>query len=146
MPNKYFLYENSVQDAPDEENTLSTFYRRINHREPRVFREDFCGTFRNSCEWVRKNRNDMAIAIDLDPEPLNYGLKYHVSQLKDHQKKRLKVINKNVLDVKNPKSDIIAACNISYCVFKKRQELLKYFRSSYRALKSKGIWGALDAS
>ena len=73
-----------------------------------------------SCEWVKANEQNTALGVDLDPEPLNYGRRHHLVKLSPTQRKRINLIQKNVLSVKAPKVDLIIACNFSYCIFKDR--------------------------
>ena len=140
---KYELYEAAVQDPDNEVELFESVYQDAYHRIPHVMREDFCGTFANSCAWVKRDSKHRAIGIDFDSEPLRYGRKTHLAKLDPDQKKRVKLLQKNVLRVQNPKVDIITASNFSSFHFKTRKEFLTYAKSCYRALKSKGVF-AMD--
>ena len=137
---RYNLYENSVQN-PKESNDLSEyFYKKLNkNKTPKILREDFCGTFYNSVEWVKRSKNKIAYCLDIDPIPLSYGYKYHYSKLNNDEKKRIKPLKKNVISVTNPKSDIIQVYNFSFNIIKKNSELLKYFKAVKKSLKERGI-------
>lgn len=139
--NKYALYEESVQTPEHHIKMFVEIYRELNKgRYARKLREDFCGTFQLSREWVARNRKNSAIGLDLDPEPLAYGKKHHFSKLTRDQKARLKPLRQNVLSVTSPRSDLVIACNFSFCIFQKRSELLQYFRMARRSLAKNGAF------
>lgn len=133
------MYEISVQDAVGETSQLASIYREQRKKEARSFREDFCGTFANSCQWIRRHRENKAVAVDYDPAPLEYGFQNHFNSLNAHQQKRLSVIQKNVFRLQKPKVDLLAALNFSYLIFKEEVSLLRYFKSCYRSLNSNGV-------
>lgn len=139
---KYAFYQSSTQ-SPDVHIPLFTsVYQEIRGKAPRRLREDFCGTFLLCCEWVRFHPENTAIGLDLDPEPLTYGRKNNLSQLKPTQKKRVQVFKQDVLKTHTAKlqvSDIVIACNFSFYIFKERQLLLKYFKAVCRSLHSSGV-------
>src|SRR3954464_984129 len=95
--NKYALYEMSVQSPKPHVDMFAGIYKSIRGKFARVLKEDFCGTFRISCEWVKRNRSNRALGLDLDPEPLRYGKRVHLARLKTEQKKRLVIRRQNVL-------------------------------------------------
>lgn len=140
IPSKYWLYENSVQDAADDADILAQLFKRLRKREPLSFREDFCGTFKIACEWVRRSKKHSALGLDIDPEPLQYGFETHYESLTPDQKKRMKVLKQDVNSVTKPGSDLIAACNFSYWIFKTREELIRYFRFVKDSLKTDGLF------
>lgn len=136
---KYELYELAVQAPAVQIDIFQLIYWEINKKTAYRFREDFCGTFKMSEEWVKEDEKSTALALDLDTEPLNYGRKTHYGPLSTAQKKRLKVKRQNVISVTNPKVDIIGACNFSFYCITTRQDLLKYFRCCLKSLRQKGI-------
>ena len=136
--NKYDLYERSVQSAKAHVNWFVTLYKDIHGKYPRALREDFCGTFKVSCEWVNRNRQNTALALDLDPEPLQYGRRRNMSALNEDQKNRLKILKANVLEPTSERHDLIYAGNFSFYIFKKRAELLRYFQGALKSLRPKG--------
>lgn len=137
---KYELYENSVQDAADDAEIFDELYRKIRKKRAKIFREDFCGTFKVACEWVKLKRDNQSLALDIDPEPLEYGREYHFSKLNEQQKARMIILQKNVISVTTPKSDIISASNFSYWIFKERELLIRYFRKVRDSLKRNGLF------
>jgi SAM-dependent methyltransferase len=114
-------------------------YLEIRGKYATVLKEDFCGTFRLSAEWIKRNRKNRAISLDLDSEALQYGLRIHQTELSAPQKKRLKLLKQDVRKSTRPLADMAIACNFSFFIFKKRQELLQYFRASRKSLKKDGI-------
>lgn len=140
LPNKYELYEASVQDAADDASILEELYRKIRGKKPKSFREDFCGTFKIACEWVKLDRTKTAIGLDIDPEPLQYGRTRHYPRLNEDQKGRIKILQQNVKSVTRPGSDLIAACNFSWFILKKRKELIEYFKFVRKSLNETGLF------
>lgn len=138
--NKYKYYEEAVQNPQTQAITFGLIYCELNGRTARSLREDFCGTFMISCEWIKSDPKHTAIGVDIDAEPLRYGKKHHLSKLSPSQKKRLHIYQKNVLDVHNPKSDIIAACNFSFYVLKNRKSLVEYFKVARNGLNKDGLF------
>ncbi|MBK8270093.1 MAG: class I SAM-dependent methyltransferase [Planctomycetes bacterium] len=137
---KQILYQNSVQ-APDAE---VAFCRRIYKKrygvEATLFREDFCGTFLISCDWVKRGPKNQAWGIDLDQPTLDWGRKHNLSKLKPALQKRVHILNQNVLDVTKPKMHIVGAFNFSYFIFKSPVELIAYFSKVRKSLAPKSIF------
>ncbi len=136
---KYDYYFRSVQNPEGDVDFFIQAYKDLKKRKPNSLREDFCGTFAISCEWVSRDKNHTAIGIDLSQEPLDYGLKNYFSKLQPEEQKRLQILNKNVLAKGLPTADIIVALNFSYYLFKKREVLKEYFQNCYKTLKSDGV-------
>jgi SAM-dependent methyltransferase len=137
---KYAYYRRAVQ-APDVDcEFLSDTYKELRGSRPRVLREDFCGTFAVCCEWVKMHRENRAIGVDLDPEPLEYGRVHNLTELKPAQQDRVMVVNGSVLTAQPPKVDVITALNFSYYLFKSRLLLRRYFMRARRGLKPRGLF------
>ena len=141
---KHRLYEASVQEVDPDISLLSRIFRGEYGRPPRLLREDFCGTAALACRWVEKNGANRAWGVDLDPDPLDWGRKHNVAKLRPAQAARLTLIQGNVLDVDHGKVDVTVAFNFSYFIFKKREELLRYFRQVRTTLGNQGLF-VLDA-
>jgi SAM-dependent methyltransferase len=137
---KYFLYERSVQTPELHIPFFVGIYKELRGKYARRLREDFCGTFRLSCEWVNRNRRNTAVGVDLDPEPLEFGRRHHLPKLNAEQRSRLSILQEDVLAVDSQKSDVILACNFSFYIFKRRELLVRYFRAAYRSLAKDGIF------
>jgi SAM-dependent methyltransferase len=137
---KYELYRRSVQSPEDDVVFLRNTYRELKKKEPKLLREDFCGTFLLSTEWVKLHKNYHAIGLDLDPEPIEYGKSHYLSRLKPEQQKRIQILEKNVLEPGLPSVDLAIAMNFSYFIFKKRETLKNYFYNVFKSLKKDGVF------
>lgn len=136
---KYYYYSRSVQSPVEEIELLEAFYMEASGKKANVLREDFCGTFTNCCEWVKKDPERIAHGVDLDREPLTYGEKHNASLLKPEERARINIHESNVLGEEMPKADIIAALNFSYFIFKERAVLKRYFENCLRTLNDDGV-------
>lgn len=137
---KYELYENSVQCHDADIDFLNEEFERHRKRKPLTLREDFGGTAAMACDWVKQSTDHISKAIDLDPEPVDYGKKTHYIKLSDEEKNRMEYIMGNVMHPYEFKSDVIVAFNFSYFIFKKRSELLEYFSCVRKGLKEDGMF------
>jgi SAM-dependent methyltransferase len=136
---RHQLYELSVQCAESEVDFVDDTYKALRGRRAKLLREDFCGTANVCCEWVSRRKNNRAIGVDIDREVLAWGKKHKVGRLTSGQQKRIKLIAEDVLKAKTSSPDIISAMNFSYWLFKKRKDLLKYFKATHSALKKDGV-------
>jgi len=141
---RHRLYELSVQYAASEIEFVDETYQSIRGHKPELLREDFCGTANVCCEWVRHRKRNRAIGVDLDREVLTWGQDHKLSELTLGQRKRIKLIEENVLHVETESPDIISAMNFSYWLFKERKDLKRYFTRVKAALAKDGIF-FLDA-
>jgi len=140
---RHLLYSASVQSADADLDFFQRVYRRKRGKRFTSIREDFCGTALLACEFVKRNRENRAIGIDLDGKTLDWGRKNYVPVLGD-KAERLTLIEGDVLDSGHPTAEVVAALNFSYGVFKKPEQLRDYFRAVRKALKPGGIF-FLDA-
>jgi hypothetical protein len=136
---KYMLYEEAVQSPEHDVAWVAEIYRSIFHKEARRLREDFCGTFKFSTEWVKLAEDKLALCLDLDSEPLSYGRRKHFAKLTAQEKKRLTILKKDVRTVTTPKVDVVAAYNFSFYIFKQRQDLVRYFQSCLKSIDKSGM-------
>jgi len=138
---KYYYYSRSVQSPVEELELLEAFYTEASATgaKARVLREDFCGTFTNCCEWVKRGADRHAHAVDLDREPLAYGEKNIMALLKPEDRARITMHQSNVLGEEMPRADIIAALNFSYFIFKERAVLKRYMENCLRTLNEGGV-------
>ena len=136
---KYELYENAVQCVEADIDFLDKIYKERNGKLPTTLREDFCGTFAASVEFVRRRTGNRAWAVDIDSSVLEWEKKRHAKRL-GNCKSSLTVIESDVLTCKTPRVDAIFAMNFSYMIFKRREELKAYFNSVYKSLKKNGMF------
>ncbi len=136
---KYAYYRRAVQAPEDDVIFIRNTYRDLRDEEPRILREDFCGTFSICCEWVKLNRLHEAHGVDLDSEPIGYGRVHYFPKLQPHQQVRVAVHQENVLSPHLPKADIICAMNFSHYILKERATMIEYFRNCLASLRGRGI-------
>lgn len=137
---KYALYESSVQDPKSDISFINQVFKTFGLKKPLRLREDFSGTALISHMWVKQSPRHTAVGIDLDKEPISYGLKKHGSKLTADQKKRIELRRANVLDNFSFKVDALVAFNFSYFIFKTNEAMLKYFKQAYKGLDKEGIF------
>jgi len=137
---RYAEYRRAVQSPDVDCQFVSDTYKELRGKRPRSLREDFCGTFALCCEWVRRGKENRALGIDLDSEPLNYGRENNLSQLKPEQQKRLEIIKGSVLTTQASRVDVEIALNFSYYIFKSRLMLKKYFKQALKGLRNDGLF------
>jgi hypothetical protein len=148
---RHALYEKSVQDVAVEYKFVSNTFRKLRGRRPKHAREDFCGTASMCCEWVRRNKENTAFGVDLDPEVLAWGRKHNLSRLKPDARLRISLIQEDVCRVTTAKPvDVVLAMNFSYQLLMTREQLGGYFREVQKALAKDGIlfmdaFGGYDA-
>jgi SAM-dependent methyltransferase len=136
---RHVLYQKAVQDPAHEIAFISRAYRDVRGRAPRHLREDFCGTALVACEWVRGRSGRSAQGVDLDADTLAWGEAVNAARLSAAQRRRLRLLQADVLNARTRPADVVAAFNFSYWVFKERAQLLHYFRQAHRALKRDGV-------
>lgn len=138
---KYDLYSKAVQSPETDVEFFRKTYRELRKKLPRILREDFCGTFALSCAWAQMSPRHLAIGVDFDPEPLEYGRrKFHMRRLTDRETKRIDLHEMNVLTGKLPAADIAVAMNFSYFIFQQREQLKKYFGNVLKSLRHDGVF------
>lgn len=140
LDKKYELYESSVQCVESDVEFIRDEYKRHRKKDAVTLREDFGGTAMLACEWAKMGTDKHAYAVDLDPEPIQYGLKNHYSKLTEEQKSRVHYIEGNVLHDQDFKVDVTVAFNFSYFIFKKRNELVNYFTKVREGLNEDGVF------
>lgn len=144
LADRHRLYELSVQYAASEIEFVDDTYKVIRGHKAHLLREDFCGTANVCCEWVRHRKGNRAIGVDLDHEVLSWGQQHKLSELNTGQRKRITLIEEDVLQVETEAPDIISAMNFSYWLFKQRGDLKRYFSRVRDALPETGVF-FLDA-
>ena len=138
---KYALYQESVQDPPEDAKLLSRIFKKRYGRPAHLMREDFCAAAALSCAWVQAGTENRAIGVDIDPEPLEWGREHNVALLSGEQTDRIELVKGDVLDddALEP-ADIICAFNFSYCCFHDRDVLKRYFEKSMSRLRPEGLF------
>ncbi len=137
---RHRLYELSVQSPEEHIRWFDQFFEERRGRLPRSLKEDFCGTALLSATWVRTRPDNVAIGVDLDLETLDWAREHNVAPLEPAQQERLTLLHRNVLEVREPAVDIVAALNFSYFEFKTRDDLRAYFENARRSLGPEGVF------
>jgi len=133
------LYEEAVQAVDEDLDFFVRVYHRRRGKPFRRLREDFCGTALLASRWVRRSVHHRAWGIDLDPETLAWGNRHHLAYL-GAARRRLRLIQGNVLTTRTPLADVVVAFNFSCFVFKERKVLLKYFKRVRDSLADSGMF------
>lgn len=139
LADRYALYGLSVQEPANEAEFFTKTYKKINGKPPRILREDFCGTHAVCCEWVKLHKDNTAIGIDLDEEPLSWGKANLQTALTEDQRRRLTLHQQDVRSKGKVKADVLAAQNFSFFLFKTREAVRDYFKHARANLADKGI-------
>ena len=139
LADRHRLYEAAVQCPEFELDFVDARFRELRGRAPRTLREDFSGTAASACEWVRRSNRNRAWAVDLDPDVLEWSRRNHLPQLKPGQRRRLTLVQDDVLRAETPTVDVIQAFNFSYWLFAERRQLLRYFRRCRKTLVEDGV-------
>jgi hypothetical protein len=136
---RYELYQLSVQSPENDIEFLANVFKKLRKRTAYRFREDFCGTALLSATWVQQGTKYTAEGFDLDPEPISWGMVHNLEPIG----KAASRVTLHLKDVRAPghrSPDIRVAQNFSYSVFKKRAEMLEYFRAARASLVRDGMF------
>lgn len=136
LANKHELYERAVQAPKVDCGFFRSTYKALRGREPLVLREDFCGTGNLCATWLRGGKERRAVGVDLDGPTIEWGKARH---FRGGISERMQFIQGDVCDVHDTKADVTAALNFSFCVFKTREEMLRYFQATKRGLAAGGL-------
>jgi SAM-dependent methyltransferase len=137
---RHVLYQDSVQSPEEDARFFSRYYRKTTGNELRRFREDFCGTALLSCEFVKLHDDNRAVGVDLHAPTLAWARAHNLSRLTSRQREHVQLARKNVLDVSQSRSELTAALNFSYSVFKTRRDMARYIRAAFVGVKPGGMF------
>jgi hypothetical protein len=140
LADKYDLYQRAVQSPDHEAWFFNKIYKKEFGKNATVLREDFCGTAAVCCEWVKNKPKRIAYGVDLDPEPIDWGLENNLPLISKTAQERVTLVVKDSCKIHGPKADVVAAQNFSFQLFMTRKELLGYFKAAYRNLDKKGVF------
>lgn len=137
---RHVLYQKAVQSVDAEIDFIDETYKTLRGRLPATIREDFCGTAHSACEFVRRRRTNRAFGVDLDGPTLDWGRRHNLSRLRPEARKRITLLQQDVMTVRNEPVDCVLAMNFSYYIFRERETLRTYFRSALRGLAPGGLF------
>lgn len=135
---RYDLYQRSVQAPEHDLAFIDRLAMRHSGRPALRLREDFCGTALLAAAWSRSRPDREAWAIDIDPEPLAWGREHNIAPL-GPAASRVHLVQADVLSRRTPPCDVVVAPNFSFCCFKERSTLLRYFTLARRVLRPGGF-------
>jgi SAM-dependent methyltransferase len=138
LVSRFRLYEECVQSPNWQADYLPQFHTWLTGRIPRTFREDFCGSARVACEWVKRDSRNSALGLDLDREVLDYAKRFNLAKLDTDDQKRISLKCADVRKKTARKFDWIGAFNFSVFEFHERHELLRYFKAALQSLDRTG--------
>ena len=139
--NKHYFYEQTVQNPPETISLIRKICSEVGQGTYLNLREDFCGTGKISCEWVKSKPEAKATGIDLSAEVLGQAMDRHVSKLTENQRSRIRFLEGDVVNGSNASGstfDVIHAGNFSYNCLKSRKVLSEYFLNAKRSLRDPG--------
>ncbi len=134
------LYELSVQDPDNEVDIIRQVWKEQRGRPCQSIREDFCGTAAVAMRWVREDPSHSAVGVDLDDDVLAWANAKVPERLDPSQVDRLTLIKGDVLSTPTDPVDCLLAHNFSYYIFKKRREVIKYFKVARSGLVDDGLF------
>lgn len=143
--NRYDLYEIAVQCPPIE----AAFLDAVHGGNPLVLGEDFAGPAGISRAWLDLDEDRLAVATDLDDQPLRHGVRRLVEAKGENAAERLTLRVRDALEV-GDRADVIAALNFGVCELHQRDRLLTYLRNCLFRLEAGGVlvcdlYGGVDA-
>ncbi|MDX1569356.1 MAG: class I SAM-dependent methyltransferase [Xanthomonadales bacterium] len=141
---RHRLYQQAVQDPEAEMNFVEWTFEALRGRLIRSIREDFCGTAYSACEFVSRDPEHRAWAVDLDRDVLRWGRKHNVAGLSKDARRRIELVKADVRAPGTPAVDAVLAMNFSYYLFDDRSAMRGYFESVRGSLGPDGLF-FLDA-
>lgn len=139
---RHVLYGLSVQNVEAEIDFIDQTYKALRGQHATTLREDFCGTANTCCEWVRRRKTNIAVAVDLDTATLDWAREHNLPKLSPSQRDRLTLLERDVRDTgpKGKRVDCVLAMNFSYWIFRTRDDLRAYFASVRADLAPGGLF------
>ena len=137
---RHALYQQAVNAPVAHIDFIRKVYRGMRKREPRVLKEDFCGTALMAAAWAQRSPHNRAIGVDLDAEALAWGQQHNLERHGPSLARRVALVQADVLEDSSHRADIICALNFSYNLLLARHQLLAYLRNARRGLLPGGLF------
>ncbi len=137
---RHALYQQAVNAPGAHIDFIRKVYRGMRKREPRVLKEDFCGTALMAATWAQRSPHNRAIGVDLDAEALAWGQRHNLELRGPALARRVALVHGDVLEDRPHRADIVCALNFSYNLLLARHQLLAYFRGARRSLLPGGLF------
>jgi hypothetical protein len=135
---RYDLYQRSVQAPAADVAFFERVFVEARGRTPVRLREDFAGTAYLSATWARSRGDRSAVALDLDPEPLDWGRRHNLSE--PEVAARVELRHADVRTVVEPPVDLVCAPNFSICCLRERPDLITYLEAARASLVDDGLF------
>ena len=136
---RHYIYQRGVQSPHADVELIQRVYRQARGARARHLREDFCGTAATLCAWLEQGAQFTGEGVDNDSEPLDWGREHNFAPLgKAQQRATLRCADARVASIRAP--DVRCAFNFSYWIFRRRAELLEYFRAVHADLAEHGVF------
>jgi SAM-dependent methyltransferase len=136
---RHWLYQESVQSPEEHVEFFDRVYVDKHGRPATSLKEDFCGTAFLSAGWVATRPDNTAVGVDLDLPTLDWGRVNNIAPLSSDEQSRVTLLHDDVMNVTEPKVDILAALNFSYFEFKTRDALRSYFEAARSSINPGGL-------
>jgi SAM-dependent methyltransferase len=147
---RHALYQLAVNAPIAHIEFIRKVYRSMRKREPRVLKEDFCGTALMAATWAQRSPHNRAIGVDLDAEALAWGRRHNLERTthnnthdpaRNHDlTRRVTLVHADVLEDSSHRADIVCALNFSYNLLLARHQLLAYLANARRNLLPGGLF------
>lgn len=139
IPHKLALYEAAVQHAAAEVDFMQRAYTHYNDRElPVLLKEDFAGSAGLARMWVQAGDDNQAVTVDRHAPTVRWAARQATREL-GHRAADLHLLCDDVLAVRSPRVDVVAALNFSSFYCHTRDDMLAYLRHARRSLLPGGI-------
>lgn len=140
LADKHVLYQKSVQAPEAEVEFFEKTFEALRGHKAQLMREDFCGTAYLSTSWCQSDPQRNAIGVDICGDTLAWGKQHNVQPAGEDVARRVTLIQDDVRTAQAEPADITCALNFSYCIFKTRDELRRYFEAARQGLKDDGLF------
>ncbi len=126
------FYRRAVQHPEAEVRFLLEAYGHYRGSYPTRLREDFAGTAAVAAAWAGFADHHQAVAVESDGPTLRWARRQAGAR-------RVTFVQGDVLAVRGPGADVVAALNFSVCEWQDRRSLLTYLRHARRCLRQGGM-------
>ncbi len=137
---RHALYQQAVNAPVTHIDFIRKVYRSMRKREPRVLKEDFCGTALMAATWAQRSPHNRAIGVDLDPDALAWGQRHNLELRGPALARRVALVHADVLEDSSHRADIVCALNFSHNLLLARHQLLAYLANARRSLLPGGLF------
>ena len=137
---RHALYQLAVNAPEDNIDFIQEIYQGMRGREPRVLKEDFCGTALMAAAWAQRSPNNRAIGVDFDADTLAWGRHHNLDPHGPALARRVQLVRGDVLEDSPHRADVVCALNFSYYLLTTRKQLVTYFANARRSLRKGGMF------